>query len=253
MCSRIPILSYHAIVADGKNPAPFWSPYHTISLTTLRQQLNTLKAGGWRVVPLQALAQPALPPTSVAITFDDGASSDLVAAEELHRQGVPATFFVTWSRLGCPWFLAPNQVVELCELGFTIGSHGMSHVRFAQLTPAELHYELAGSKERLENLLGKPVTALALPFGSYDDTVVAAAVAAGYRWIMTSDFALAAAGSYVLPRLAILARQTTEDFRGLLTHSRVRIARRRVVNAIRRRWNRLRPNGDLMRLKTGTD
>jgi peptidoglycan/xylan/chitin deacetylase (PgdA/CDA1 family) len=237
--SRVPILSYHAIVAEDQKPAPAWSAYHAVSLAAFREQLNFLSEGAWRVVALRALEQASVPRKSVAITFDDGGSSDLVAAEELFGRGMPAAFFVTWSRLGCRWYLTRGQVIELDRQGFTIGSHGLAHVRFGELSPEELRDQLVGSRERLECLLGKPVMALALPYGSYRDEVVSAAVAAGYRSIMTSDFALAVAGNNVLPRLSIAAGTTLQDFNALLTDSPMGIARRRVLNGIRRRWKRL--------------
>jgi peptidoglycan/xylan/chitin deacetylase (PgdA/CDA1 family) len=240
MVSRVPILSYHAIIADAqKQLPPQWSRYHAIARATFCAQLDLLTGEGWRVLALKALEQPALPPRSMAITFDDGALSDLLAAEELGRRNLPAAFFVTWLRLGCNSFLSPSQVLDIDRQGFMIGSHGMTHVQFARLTPQELRDQLEGSKLRLEDLLGKPVTALALPHGSYNSAVIAAAVAAGYRSIMTSDFALAVAGSSVLPRLTIGARTTLEDFRGLLTDSRTEIGRRRMLNGVRRRLNRI--------------
>lgn len=241
MPNRVPILCYHAIIAEAqKELPPQWSRGHALPQKVFCGQLDIIVAGGWRVLALKDLEQCAPPPRSVAITFDDGASSDLLAVEELRRRNLRAAFFVTWSRLGCSSFLSRSQVMDIDRQGFTIGSHGMSHVRFAELTPQDLHHQLAGSRERLECLLGKPVTALALPYGSYNSQVMTAAIAAGYRSIVTSDLALAVAGRCVLPRLTIGTRTTLEDFRALLTGGPVRIAGRRVLNGIRRRFNRIR-------------
>jgi len=239
--SRVPILCYHAIIAAAqKELPPQWSRWHAVPQAAFCAQLDILLARRRRVLALDELEQSAPPARSVVITFDDGASSDLIAARELLRRKLTATFFVTWSRLGSSSFLSRTQVVEIDRQGFTIGSHGMTHVPMAELTPQDLRDELAGSRERLESLLGKPVTALALPHGSYDSRVIAAAVAAGYRSILTSDFALAVAGRCVLPRLTIGACTTPTDFLGLLTEGPMRIAHRRVVNGIRRRLNRIR-------------
>jgi peptidoglycan/xylan/chitin deacetylase (PgdA/CDA1 family) len=239
MSSRVPILSYHAILAEDQKQVPGqWSSVHAIPLPAWREQLDVLADGGWQVVALKTLEQSP-PRRSLTITFDDGGSCDLVAAEELGSRGLTAAFFVTWSCLGCRWFLSRGQVADLDRLGFTIGSHGMTHARFAELNPQELRNQLLGSRERLEGLLGKPVTALAVPFGSYNHAVVTAAVAAGYRQIVTSDFALAVAGKCVLPRLTITSRTTLRDFRSLLANNRFGIARRRVVNGIHRRLDRI--------------
>jgi peptidoglycan/xylan/chitin deacetylase (PgdA/CDA1 family) len=202
--------------------------------------LDVLAAQGWQVVALPALEQHSPPRRSVVITFDDGGCSDLLAAQELDRRSMPAAFFVTWSRLGSSSFLSRGQVVELGRQGFTIGSHGMTHARFTDLSAQELRDQLVGSRERLECLVGKPVTALALPFGAYNSAVVAAAIAAGYRRILTSDFAVADAGRCVLPRLSIGSRTTLKDFSALLAQNWIGIARRRVINGIRRRLNTIR-------------
>jgi peptidoglycan/xylan/chitin deacetylase (PgdA/CDA1 family) len=208
-------------------------------LTAFRQHLDVL-AEGWQVVELNALEQPSPPQRSVVITFDDGGCSDLIAAQELGRRSMPAAFFVTWSRLGSSFFLSRGQVAELSRQGFAIGSHCMTHDRLTGLSAPELHDQLAGSRERLEDLVGKPVTALAVPFGAYNGAVVAAAMAAGYRRILTSDFALADAGKSVMPRLSIAGRTTLKDFGGLLAQNRIGIARRRVINGLRRRFDRIR-------------
>ena len=61
-----------------KGLPPPWSPEYAISLPVLREQLDALTAGGWQVVPLQALGQASPPRASVAVS-DDGGSSDLIA------------------------------------------------------------------------------------------------------------------------------------------------------------------------------
>jgi peptidoglycan/xylan/chitin deacetylase (PgdA/CDA1 family) len=246
MATRVPILSYHAILADDCKQLPrYWSPFHAVPLRVFREQLDVLAAEGRNTVAPDHLERTAVPARSVVITFDDGHASDLIAARELRRRGLQATFFVTWSRLGCAGFLNRRQVVELDREGFRIGSHGLSHVRFAELAPHEVERELAGSKERLEWLLGKPVTALAVPYGSYNSRVVAIAIAAGYRPIMTSDFGLAAAGSYLLARLTVHSRTTLRDFRALAAGSWMGITRQHLANSLNRRMTRLWSNAGL--------
>jgi len=216
-----------------------WSPLHAVSLQAFRSQLDILAEEGWHVVVPEALECPLLPPKSVVMTFDDGHASDLTAARELARRGIPAAFFVTCKRLGSPGFLDHSQVCELDSHGFRIGSHGLTHTRFTDLAPEEIHSELNDSKQWLECLIGKPVNVLAIPFGFYDSTIVAGAIAAGYQHVLTSDFAVAIAGSYVLSRLPMHSRTTLEDFRSLLSGSCLSVARLRITNGIRRRLGRL--------------
>jgi peptidoglycan/xylan/chitin deacetylase (PgdA/CDA1 family) len=217
-----------------------WSALYAVSLAAFRAQLDFLVADGWRAVLPGALALPSLPAKCVVITFDDGHSSDLLAARELRERGLQATFFIIWSRLGCPGFLDRKEVVQLDREGFNIGSHGLDHVPFSQLTPEELSRQLAGSRQQLQLLLGKPITDLALPFGSYSGAVLTAAMEAGYRRIMTSDFALAIAGRHVLARLAVTPLTTPEAFRAMLGGRWIDIARQRLANGMTRRITRFR-------------
>jgi peptidoglycan/xylan/chitin deacetylase (PgdA/CDA1 family) len=244
MDDRVPILAYHAIVEDGRKGLPrAWSAEHAVSLEQFRKQLDVLVAEGWNAILPEALKQPSLPPKSLVITFDDGHSSDLIAARELGRRNLTAAFFITWSRLGCSNFLDRNQVVELEGRGFEIGSHGWDHVPLAHLPPADLNRHLTVSKQRLEALLGKPVHTLAAPFGSCNREVVACAIAAGYRRMMTSQFGIAIASSYRLARLPVDARTTLMDFRAPLAGGWLGLTRRRLTHGFRRRALRLRAMG----------
>ncbi len=246
MADRVPILAYHAIVEDGrKYLPPEWSAEHAVLLKQFRKQLDLLVAEGWNAVLPEALTNSTLPPKTVVITFDDGHSSDVIAARELKQRGLPAAFFVTWSRLGCASFLNRDQVVELEDWGFEIGSHGWAHVPLAHLPPADLNRHLTVSKQRLEALLGKPVNALAAPYGSCNHEVVACAIAAGYRRMMTSQFGLAVAGSYRLARLPVDARTTLKDLRALLSGGWFGITHQRLIHGLRRRALRLRELGEL--------
>ena len=56
----------------------------------------------------------------------------------------------------------------------------MSHRRLGELTWEEIREELAISKAVLESVLGKKVTAIAYPQGSYSENVVTLAQNLGY-------------------------------------------------------------------------
>jgi peptidoglycan/xylan/chitin deacetylase (PgdA/CDA1 family) len=239
--NRVPILAYHGILDDDLRQLPQgWSAQHTVSLQAFRAQLDILVAEGWQAIAPDALRQPALPPKCVVITFDDGHSSDLLAAQELERRGLSATFFITWLLLEHPNFLSRIQVLELGRKGFGVGSHGLNHVPLTGLSPRELRRQLVGSKKQLESLLRQPVTDLAVPYGAYDSEVIAAATAAGYGTIMTSDFTVAVAGGRVMGRLGVESPTTLKAFRQLLSGRWVSITRQRVINGLARRAARFR-------------
>ncbi len=140
----------------------------------------------------------------VAITFDDGNASDLEhALPALQERGLTATFFVVAGRLGAPGFLDEDGVRALAAAGMAIGSHGMRHRRWRGLNDAGLHEELVAAKALLERAVGRPVSAAACPYGSYDRRVLRAARAAGYRRVYTSDGGPAGPDAFLQPRTSV--------------------------------------------------
>jgi peptidoglycan/xylan/chitin deacetylase (PgdA/CDA1 family) len=149
----------------------------------------------------------------VALTVDDGNSSDYaVLAPELQKRGLTATFFVLAGKLDRPGYLKRSEVRELALGGFEIGSHGMRHIDWARCDDASLVCELGRSKEILESVIGKPVTAAAVPFGSYDRRVLNSLARAGYRKIFSSDGGPRLTGGWPTPRQTL---QTGVDVRAL--------------------------------------
>jgi peptidoglycan/xylan/chitin deacetylase (PgdA/CDA1 family) len=74
-----------------------------------------------------------------------------------------------------------GQIRELHLQGFSYHSHTRSHRDLTILSAGELREELEGSRRELEILVESPVAYLAYPFGRYNDLVIEAARAAGYR------------------------------------------------------------------------
>jgi peptidoglycan/xylan/chitin deacetylase (PgdA/CDA1 family) len=86
--------------------------------------------------------------------------------------------------LGRELFLTWDDARRLAEAGMAIGSHSQSHPTLSRLSEAEQLRELAGSKRLLEQNLGRPVSALAYPYGWPGATTEATrrlAREAGYR------------------------------------------------------------------------
>jgi peptidoglycan/xylan/chitin deacetylase (PgdA/CDA1 family) len=74
-----------------------------------------------------------------------------------------------------------EQLAELADAGWEIGSHTRTHPRLPRLSDAALQAELAGSRAECAERTGRACQALAYPYGDVDARVVAAAEAAGYR------------------------------------------------------------------------
>jgi len=245
--TSLPILMYHAIRRSpaGQVP-PGWNRRRAIDAAAFTAQLDAIVAHGMHPVSLGALDQVSLPARPVVITFDDGHCSDyLIAAPELKARRLTAAFFVTWSFLDRPGYLKRQQVRELRYASFEIGSHGLTHKRLTEVGPVELWREALDSKRRLEDLLGVEVSSFALPSGAYNDAVLQALWGAGYRRIMTSDFGYGWSENTILHRMGVIADTTQREFQAFLTAGPAWAARRRLIDAVKRRASRVLPRSQI--------
>ena len=125
---------------------------------------------------------------AVVLTFDDGGASAPAIADELEARGWRAHFFVTTGRIGSPGFLSAAGVRELAARGHEVGSHSHSHPPYmGRLPRAQVDREWRESRAILGEILGHPPATAAVPGGHLGPTVVAAAGAAGYATLMTSE------------------------------------------------------------------
>jgi peptidoglycan/xylan/chitin deacetylase (PgdA/CDA1 family) len=70
----------------------------------------------------------------------------------------------------------------------TIGSHGFYHNDLGQIPVADMAWELSASKKYLEELIQKPVTQIAFPYGSYSPDTIQQAIATGYQQLLATEF-----------------------------------------------------------------
>lgn len=181
-------LMYHELQMPGRalcysDPG---SARYAISEREFRAQVQHLKEAGLRGLSVsQALEFSGEP--CVAITFDDGMETDLLAAAPiLLDAGFYATFYVTCGWLGRSGHLSVSQLKELSNQGFDIGCHSMTHAYLSDLDDRGLQSEITEAKLSLEQILGKPIHHFSCPGGRYDNRVATVARAAGYKTVATS-------------------------------------------------------------------
>jgi peptidoglycan/xylan/chitin deacetylase (PgdA/CDA1 family) len=241
---RIPILAYHAVLTEKRISVPQgWSARHAVDLDSFRSQLDLMRGEGWITTVPEKIEGINIESSNryCILTFDDGHSSDLIAAETMRSRGYCGIFYVPWCHLATDGFLGPSDIKTLSEDSFVIGSHGLTHSPLTKKSDKGLREELVESKERLEDLIGRSVEDLAVPFGRYNRRVIIAAKAAGYRRIMTSDIGLARIGKVgVFPRLPVTSATTLPDFRGLVSMRPTGAVLRRLSTAARHRMESVR-------------
>lgn len=222
-------------------------PYDNVSPDLFRTHMCILKKERFNVIPLSGLmkiveAKRDIPPNSIAITFDDGYKNNhLNALPTLEDIGFKAAFFIIAGAMGMNepfkhliWDktakdycrLAPesrlpmnrSEVRELRELGYEIGSHGMTHRSIGNLSYKEGSGEIFRSKEVLEEAIEGPVTLFSYPFGSrkYNDfnqqtrTIL---WQAGYKAACTGEIGPVSKGDNLYELARIPVRETDTPFR----------------------------------------
>ena len=173
----------------------------------------------------------------VAISFDDGNISDIeVGLEGLLQHKLTATFFVLAGRLGHGGSLAPRDLEDLLRQGMRIGTHGMDHVFWRSLTPAQQHSELIEARQEISDAARAPVIEAALPHGMYDRGTLSDLRRLGYQRVFSSDRRRAKDGAWLQPRFSVLADDTIESIRSriLVPPSRIHGLKTRSVGVIKR-------------------
>ena len=188
----LPVLLYHAVVRDRaamRSLATDDVPY-AVTAETLRLHLSSLQAAGWRAMADVGEALSA-EGKRLVITFDDSLPTHPFAAEVLSALGLKGLFLLTTGELGQPGRLALEAVDSLASASMRLGSHGFTHEFMTCMSDEQLGRELRESMEMLSRWPTAFRPALSLPGGRYDDRVLAAARRIGFRWILTSDEAIA--------------------------------------------------------------
>lgn len=188
-----------------------WSVNVTVhGVGTPPRALEDDETGVWiSVEQLDGLLDAAVGRPEVVITFDDGNRSDLeLGLPRVLERGLTARFFVCAGLLGEPGRLDESDVRELHRSGMMIGSHGWSHRDWRSLDwgtegSADVECELVHAPRRLADVIGVPVTEVAVPFGSYDRHVVRALHRSGATRVYTSDGGWARRGTWLQPRTSI--------------------------------------------------
>ncbi len=183
------------------------------------KQLREIKARGFETYfadePQRTSGRPG-----VVLTFDDGYADNYTTVFPLLKKyEIKATVFLITDMIGEEGHLTAKQIKEMSESGLVhFGSHTVTHRKLDSLTEYEISEELTTSKAVIEELTGKPVTALAYPNGIYHDKVREIAMAVGYRLAYTTDGPVDAYyENSRLPRYYVVRDMAWSDFEKILT------------------------------------
>lgn len=169
-------------------PRPGTHPSLTLQPKRFERFIDLLQRRGYTGVAAGAWSAwrrglASVPERPIILTFDDG-YADLAdfALPTLRRLNWGATVFVATSTVGGQgiWdelvarthpIMSPDAIRAWAARGIDFGAHGATHCDLAELDAERLRQEVVGARDDLAGLLGRPVTAFAYPYGSYNDEV----------------------------------------------------------------------------------
>jgi peptidoglycan/xylan/chitin deacetylase (PgdA/CDA1 family) len=195
-------LYYHRIAGEGKPGQERLD----VSPAVFEKQMRWLRRLRLRPLAPEALIafhtepRATLPRRSIFLAADDG-FRDAVVALRRHGDLRPYVFVPTSAVGGSASWVDGEPVAswselrELASRGGVIGSHGLNHVSFPELSAAALAAELGESMRELRAQIPEAAPLLAYPHGRNDATVRAAADEAGYRAAFSSETGRNGAGT----------------------------------------------------------
>lgn len=217
----IPVLLYHSV---SDSPTPAIADF-CVSEAEFARQADAIADSGREAVDFAELVRRltagdagALKNT-VCVTFDDGWSDNLAAAEALAAREIPATIFVTTGYLGREEFLDTDRLRELAAMpGIEIGAHSVSHPRLDELDRDSIRSEIGDGRRELESLTDSPVTTFAYPHGCHDARVIALVRDAGFSGAAAVKNALSHPGDdpFAVARWTVTSSSDVKEIESLL-------------------------------------
>lgn len=225
------LICYHGI-------SERWPSRLAVRPGRLEEQLWLLTKRGYQARTFLDTVAASDPGRYLAVTFDDGYRSVFeLAFPVLRAAGMPGTVFVPSALMGMEepmawpgvdqWLHTPHagelagmswdQLGELADAGWEIGSHTRLHARLPELGDDALAEELSVSRQECEMRLGRPCLTIAYPYGSADGRVVAAAEAAGYVAGACPMLRLPEPSRLHWPRVMIYRKDDRRRFRAKLS------------------------------------
>jgi peptidoglycan/xylan/chitin deacetylase (PgdA/CDA1 family) len=231
---------YHRVAREG---SPALKRYR-VAPAAFAEQIRFLRENGYYAITLEewdeaSAGRRPLRGRPVLITFDDGYRDFLTDAwPALRACSFTATVFLPAAYIGKtadwdkafgdpPPLLAPEEIRALREEGVSFGSHGLSHLPLAGLSPEKIVEEAARSRIAIREIVGEPVSSIAYPHGDQDPIVRHLIGACGYTFGLTCERRSARYSDplLALPRIEVDGSFTLEEFARLLLLERKDLVR----------------------------
>ncbi|MFJ8267179.1 polysaccharide deacetylase family protein [Peribacillus asahii] len=213
---KVPILLYHSIDEfKGHGSKELY-----VTPKNFEQQIMYLRDHGYTLLTFERWQDIDKVNKPIFITFDDGYKNNLNAFAafqkvKTERFKPTGTIFVISDFIGRSNRLSQSDLKMMADSGLiSIQSHTATHPYLTQIK--NYGYELKESKDKIQRITGKPVIALAYPYGIFNDTVVAETKKYYLFGLTTTPELFSKKGIkdelYLLPRIYIKYSTTLDDF-----------------------------------------
>lgn len=186
----IPILMYHNLTGgdeegDGLN----------VSKERFEEQIKYLKYHGYNTIDFHEMnsyfkGEGRLPSNPIIITFDDGYQSNYQYGYPiLKKYGYKATVFMVTDYIDKEGYMSEYMLRKIqTDEVFDVESHSVSHdYNLSEFEEDKILREVRDSKEKLEELLEKPVNIFCYPYGRNSEKLRQALKDEGYIFAVTTQ------------------------------------------------------------------
>ncbi|WP_231036255.1 polysaccharide deacetylase family protein [Pectinatus sottacetonis] len=169
---------------------------YTISTKMFDKQLDYLSAHGYKTISLMDFVRAKkygekLPSKAVILTFDDGYEDNYTNVMPiLKKHHMKETVFIIANYVGKKGYLTWNQLKEMQNTNFELGSHTANHIPLTTLSPSKINSEINLSKLLMEWRGLKTIYFFSYPNGAYNSTALKDLKKYGYLAAVTGNFGL---------------------------------------------------------------
>jgi peptidoglycan/xylan/chitin deacetylase (PgdA/CDA1 family) len=183
---EVPILCYHNI-RDFSASASGNMKVYTVKPPAFAQQMKTLADAGYQTILPEQLYNylvfdGPLPAKPIMITFDDTREEQFrIGATEMEKYGFKGVFFIMTVSINRPGYMSKEQIKSLSDNGHVVGAHTWDHHMVTKYAGDDWNTQLVKPKAKLEEIIGKPVTDFAYPFGLWNTAAIPEIKKTGYE------------------------------------------------------------------------